>query len=268
MDFKIARFSTSIVLAILLSSCVPTATLTRHMNQQRSSLAYIQESQVFTSPKKYSIKVEKTTISQGLTDNGKAYSLKTVAVPLIVFTYWQQQLEYRLGRQQITDDISDFTMQATISEMNRSASFSADSISAPGSQLKLVMDFDKMEARGPYKTEGFMLMAGPFAVYHNRQAAGPASATTSIRYKLIDGENVVLDKAVSSIADIKPIALRVSPFSEFRKGYSANLSEQVSLSIRTNISKIIKDIEIFLLTYQPTQVTGSVTDLKEDPAHN
>jgi hypothetical protein len=260
MAFKIQALCMALVTMGLMSGCISSATLTKHMNNSRASLAYIQDTKPVRGEKKFFIHVDMNHTLKGLSDDGKAYRLKSIPVPLIMFNYWQQIFEYRLGRNQIAEDVADFTRSAMVKEINRSCSFGADTTSSTTSNLRLVMEFDKIDSHGQYKNEGVFIDAVYFFVYVRTQKVGPATSTTDINYKLLDGDRILLENKVSSLVDQKFIALKKSPISEFRKGYKANLVEQVSLSIKNNIQQIARETDLFLSTYQPLKtITGSVS---------
>jgi hypothetical protein len=249
MAFKFPGMS--IVALTLLFGCASVSKLETHLNSRTHNLGYIQDSKPLELKKRNFVWVEKPKLVKGLSEQGKVFKLSTSVAPLIIYTGWKQQFEYRLGDQQLQQQISEFVQQAIIKEANRSSSFIADSIGGIKDDFKLKIEIQNVQASGSYKTQGFVFYAVFFALYSSQHMAGPSSATSSIKYTLTKNDKIILENTAVSTDASDPLKIRYSSVEKLQMGYSSTLAEQLSQSLKINIETCIREVNRFLLAKYP-----------------
>ena len=241
-----SKLSFAVILVFLLSSCVGTKTLYKGLTKEDSTLEYLFDSEENTSEKVDSIMVLTPVISDPqFTKSGNLRKVKSSVIPLIFYNGWKSEFEYSIGENVIREDVSKFVGKTVINEINRSTSFYADSTSNTG--LILELEIDNLGAKGPYHSDGTMMYLLFYYSYSMLEYAGPGVAYSGLNYKLKQETQVLLEGRHQSEIPTEPLKGNFQSTKELRKFFSAQLTEALSITLKSNIESVIKDVEKYYM---------------------
>jgi hypothetical protein len=235
-----------VVVVCINFSCTSTSTLYRGLSKKQSSLEYMYDSKVKTDERIYVVSVKKPIVTdKAFKHSGAVKKVKGWAVPLIIYSQWHQEYEYKMGKSAIEEDLPKFLQSAFVDESHRSGAFAADTLAASG-KLVLEIEIDSVGAKGPYFADGYIAFLMVAYAYNVSETAGPGMAYSRFHYTLKRDNEVLLDDVVSSRMPSQPIRSSQVSVKELRTLYTTSLVEALSFTFKTNLEIIVEDINIFL----------------------
>ena len=247
MTFRTAYLAAIIlILGFVNYSCTPANQLLYGLTKKQGTLHYSLDSDREIVKRKETILVARPTVSD---PNFKHLSsvkmVKGSALPLLIYTGWKAEYEYRVGRASIRDDIQGFVQSSLIKESRRSGTFAADTIRKL-SGLKLEIQIDSMGAFGKYHQKGYFVFLGGVFFYKQQEHAGPAVSYSRFSYKLSRGDKVLLEGYTSANQPIEFSETTYKKLNELRSSYNGKIVEALARTFKANIERIVGEIDIFL----------------------
>jgi len=210
------------------------------MSKKPITLGYLSQSVPNVNSRQVAISVDRPQNSSAMPPAPVADVVGSGVTPAIIYTGWRNDFYCTMGRSQIKDDPSDFVYNAFLTEAKRSASFGIDSTS----DLRLQMDIQALEVKGPYRNTGFFFYLFFFAVWGTTDFMGPSAATCSIKYTLMSGERKLTEKVITTRSALDPLQLHEQMDPTLLRGtYSVVMGEQLSDAVRMNIEQGINATE-------------------------
>lgn len=235
----------ALVIITCLSSCVGTKPLYKGLTNGQSTLGYLYDTPSNFSEKFDTIKITNPIISdKKFTKSGDLIKTKASAIPLILYTGWKNEHEYSIGENVIKEDLSSFIKESVINETNRSTVLFADSTT--DSHLVLEITVDSIRAHGPYRSGGYVLFLLLAYTYSASESAGPGTAYSKLSYVLKSNEEILLTGYSSNQVETEPLLNNFKNTDELRRFFSANLTEGISRTLKTNIEGITQEVENYL----------------------
>jgi hypothetical protein len=148
-----------------------------------------------------------------------------------------------------------FVQSSLIEESRRSGTFDADTIRSLNG-LKLEIQIDSIGSFGKYHQQGYFVFLVGMGFYKQRDHVGPAVSYSRFRYKLSRGDEILLEDYISANQPIEFSGPTHKKLKELRAAYNSIMVDALSRTFKTNIEKIVEDIDVFLRN-ERSQLNGS-----------
>ncbi|MBT1687786.1 hypothetical protein [Dawidia soli] len=231
---------TAVVLGV--TSCGSTASFYTDVTRRKTSLQYLHDTPPSRQVSACQVQVAKPVVTDpSFIRPGSVRTARSYIVPVIVYTEWGSQFDYRLGSASIQQDVASFVQSALITESARSGIFTADSVRTTG-DLVLEIEIDSVGALGQYFKKGYFIYLFFAYAYDQKEGIAGSMAYARCRYRLRKGDTILIDDVVESQhAPQTPDRVYSSP-KLLRADFNSALIEALSLSLKDNIEKIVQEV--------------------------
>ncbi|MBT1704297.1 hypothetical protein [Chryseosolibacter indicus] len=250
-----SRIAFIIILIVLCNACASTEALHKGFTKRKTSLKYINDTKWQEKTTPYTVCVDKVLLNDGkFRGPGLVRKIKSSVIPLIIYTGWKADHDYRLGQDGIKEDIGAFIQCAMIEESNRSGIFKADTLQSV-SNFKLEIEVESLGVSGPYHQEGFFVFLYLVYVWSFQEAGGQSQAYSKFHYTLKKDGITVLDAYAKSEQQSERFHTTYPSKKIIRSAFNTSMVEALSLTFKKNIETIVKDVNRYLLLQQKEQMT-------------
>ena len=234
------RFIYISIIVFLTVSCSVSKSLQEDLNKSKVSLGYLHDSNISNCPKTNSMIVKLNnnqldTISIVSTNN-------RLILPLIIFYYFETNLNVKLGQNSIQQQYNDFFMGSFITETKRSGCFNIANYNSNDSIFMLELTIDTCKTISKYYRRVTI-----FANLTREEMGFPSETYLQVSTKLTRG-NIQIANKTYVVRRIQPfLNIHSASFDKLRADFATNMVESLSLSTKQCIEDIINDLNITIL---------------------
>jgi hypothetical protein len=236
---KLFKLSLMLLSSLAISSCTSTKKVQEHLNYNKQSITYLMDSP--PSIKNSGQRVSITSIKIDTSVRNEALAIKETGwiVPLLAVNVWESRKMCYLGASMFENDWTTALQDNLLRESNRSGVFNIDSIA---SDYQLEFSIDKLEAKGPYYSQGFYVFLVAFYFYSFGDYAGPAETELAISYVLKKNGKSVREKTFKFEKKTEQLKKGYKNKKELIQGFATSMAEATSNNFKNAMASIVLDL--------------------------
>jgi hypothetical protein len=237
----ISKLFIPIVGFAFLVSCASSKQIQKNMNSKSYSMAYMMDSRIAESKDSNTVRVGNILFNPGIMgDSTTVIRKKGWFLPLILVYVWNSQNQCIQGKSMFEEDIPTFMKSSLMKEINRSGSFSVDTLDK--SDYSLEISIDEINTEGAYVSSGFFYFAFYVYGFSFSDIAGPAVSNLKVSYKLKKGDQVVFSNSFDSSKTTEQINKGYSNTKILQQDYAVSMVEATSYNFKNVIESIVYDL--------------------------
>ncbi len=242
MNQKYFNLAVAILITIIISSCTSTKKVQEHLEYNKQSIIYLMDSSPSEKVSNHKLSVTAITTDSSVRKEGNVIKETGWVVPLLVVNIWGSQKMCYQGASMFDNDWSTSLELNFYRESQRSGIFKIDSNAI---EYQLELTIDKLEAKGPYFSQGHFIFAALFYFYSSVDYAGPAETKLAISYKLKQNGKVVHKNSFNSEKETEQLEKGYKNKKKLIQGFATSMAEATSNNFKNVIESIVQDLNSY-----------------------
>jgi len=228
-----------IAIALIATSCTSTKKVQEHLEYNKQSVAYLMDSEPVDQ--KSDIKVTLTSVKVDPTIRNQTIAVKETgwAVPLLAFNYWASRKMCYQGASNYRTSWEDALQYNFTREVNRSGTFQLDSAK---NSYELELTINKLQAVGPYVSQGIFVYLVFFYVYTSGDYAGPSDTELAISYQLKKNGDVIHENTFDTKKSTEVFKNGYKNKKELIQTFATSMAEATSENYKHVIQLMVDDL--------------------------
>ncbi|MBR9831099.1 hypothetical protein [Acidiluteibacter ferrifornacis] len=223
----------------ILSSCTSTKKIQAQLDSRKQSIIYLLDSKPIEDKSDIKLSLSKVSVDPTVRQQTIAVKETGWTVPLLIFNYWESRKMCYQGESNYLNSWAESMQYHFEREAKRSGSFQLDSVDH---DYELEITINKVQAIGPYTSNGFFAYLFFMYIYSFGDYAGPADTEVAISYQLKKGTELIHENTFDAKKKSDAFRHGYNNKKELIQTFGRSMAESTSLNFKNVIELIINDL--------------------------
>jgi hypothetical protein len=228
-----------VVILTILSSCTSTKKIQAQLDSRKQSVIYLLDSKPIEDKSDIKLSLSKVSVDPTVRQQTIAVKETGWTVPLLIFNYWESRKMCYQGESNFLNSWAESMQYHFEREAKRSGTFQLDSLDH---DYELEITINKVQAIGPYTSNGFFAFLMFMYVYSFGDYAGPADTEVAISYKLKKGTELIHENTFEAKRKSNAFRHGYNNKKELIQTFGSSMAESTSKNFKDTIELIINDL--------------------------